>query len=222
MELAQRLQSVADVIHFSDSLARIGGVDTNGLRYATVLATTIRNRFYHGYSHYSLQENWLAALAGYLIREDLSAIVIPDDILKYPMAACSQQSIVMMACFKEKGVDYRKVAFKGHYTTEACIKDNWYYFDTNLEPDFSSTGRESFETLNRNGQLVTIYQDRLDSAQIATELAFDSYGRVNALPAPRAELFHIATRWASRLLWLIPLFFAYFRSPRRQAEKSAP
>ena len=37
-----------------------------------------------------------------LIKEDLNAIVIPNDILKHPMAACSQQSIIGMEVFKKK------------------------------------------------------------------------------------------------------------------------
>jgi hypothetical protein len=49
---------------------------------------------------------------GEFVWSHLSAIVLPEDILKYPMAACSQQSIIMMECFKKIGVDYRKVGFE--------------------------------------------------------------------------------------------------------------
>ncbi len=109
-------------------------IKKNSLAYFEVLSSLVRKRFYHAYSHYSLKENWIAAVAGKFSLYDLSAIVIPDDIMQYPMAACSQQSIVMMDCFKRLGMPFRKVGMTGHYACEGFIENGWYYFDTDKEP----------------------------------------------------------------------------------------
>jgi hypothetical protein len=59
-------------------------------QYVRLVDKTLKDRFYHGYSHYSWWHNYMAYLAGKFVWSDLSAIVLPDDILKYPHAACSQ------------------------------------------------------------------------------------------------------------------------------------
>ena len=76
------------------------------------------------------------------IKKDLSAIVIPNDILKQPMAACSQQSIIGMEVFKRKGFKVRKVGFfydgyGGHFCFEAFFYNRWHFFDPDLEPKLS-------------------------------------------------------------------------------------
>lgn len=217
-----RLQSIAQVLRFTDSTAQAQGTGNDTLQYANLLAKVVRKRFYHGYSSYSVQENWLASVAGATIWYDLSAIVLPDDILKYPFAACSQQSIVMMECFKRKGIDYRKVGFTHHFALEGRIDGQWYFFDTNLEPDFTRIPRKSFRALQQDNSLYAIYQQKLDSAGLNYGLAGVHYGRVNEAPAPRAMLFQLVTGWTSRLLWLLPLavcFVSYF-GKRKGREKT--
>lgn len=215
--LVSKLQDVNGVLQYTDSLAKEKGAFQDALNYANVLAEVVRKRFYHGYSHYSLKENWLASLAGVTVWNDLSAIVLPDDILKYPMAACSQQSIVMMECFKRKGIDYRKIGFDHHFALEANIHGQWYFFDTNMEPDFSVVPRSSFASLKRNNELYTIYKARLDSTGLEYGLANQFYGKVNQAPAPRASFFHSATKLLSRILWLFPLLLAFVNPLKKTA-----
>jgi len=99
------------------------------IRYRTIChncSQILRGRFYHGYSYYELGQNSLGYLFAPLIKKDLSAIVIPNDIFKHPMAACSQQSIVGMEVFKTKGIKVRKIGFfadgyGGHFLFEALF-----------------------------------------------------------------------------------------------------
>ncbi|MBL0337301.1 MAG: hypothetical protein IPP73_18825 [Chitinophagaceae bacterium] len=71
--------------------------------------------------------------------EGLSAIVIPDDILEYPYAACSQQSIILMELLKQKGFTTRKVGFQGKTTGHFCFEvfygNGWHFYDPDMEPD---------------------------------------------------------------------------------------
>ncbi|MES1198083.1 MAG: hypothetical protein ABUL41_02290, partial [Chitinophagaceae bacterium] len=71
--------------------------------YPEIVSGVIRNRFYHGYSLYGSYNNFLGALLSKVSMSGLKAIVIPNDILKYPYAACSQQSIVFMELLRRKG-----------------------------------------------------------------------------------------------------------------------
>lgn len=206
-KLSQRIQNMSNLESFIDSLVerRSKTKQINTELYADIISYSIRMKFFHGYSHYSLRENWLAALAGRFIWYDLSAIVIADDILKYPMAACSQQSIVLMEFFKRKKIPFRKIAFDHHFAVEGRINGRWIYFDVNLEPEFHGTHR-SFEYLKQENRLQELYKDKLPPDQIPYLLDNPSYGKVNVYPAPKARILHYTLSALSYGLWLFPLF----------------
>jgi hypothetical protein len=111
--LFYRLQSIPDLLCYADSA--LGVEARQSLEYSELLTALIRKRFYHGYSYYAAGNNWIAWMAGTVLWDHLHALVIPDDILKHPMAACSQQSIVLAAAFQQAGVAYREVDLNGHF-----------------------------------------------------------------------------------------------------------
>ena len=129
---------------------------TDSGRYANMVARVIKYRFVHGYTWYHLGQNYMATILAPLVHRDLSAIVVPDDILKYPKAACSQQSLIGMHVLKDKGFIIRKVGFYdsiygGHFCYEAKYNGSWHFFDPNREPDENillNNGRPSIEYLN--------------------------------------------------------------------------
>ena len=112
------INSVQKLITYSDSIANINHIKTGSLGYGVLVASVLRKRFYHGFSYYTFQQNWLAVTAQYFLGRGLAAPVDPDEILKFPYAGCSQQAIVMMAVMKEKKVPFRSVGFPHHYATE--------------------------------------------------------------------------------------------------------
>jgi hypothetical protein len=185
--LFYKFQKVNDIIAAANE--RFKPADRIKIEYFHFIAQLIRQRFYHGYSYYSMADNPLAFIAG-KVHPHLSAIVMPEDIMKHPMAACSQQSMVLMEIFKRCDVDYRKVGFAHHYAVEAKIDGEWRYFDTNIEPKIQDNS-QSLETLISSG--------RFDSGYKATQLGVNaiyqlktthSYGKIDATPAPRAAMFH--------------------------------
>lgn len=204
--MARRVQNITSLEHIIDSTvrAKAGNSRIETEVYVDAVASTIRRRFFHSYSHYSLHENWMAALAGKFIWDDLSAIVIADHILKYPMAACSQQSIVLMEFFKRKKIPFRKISFDHHFAVEGKINGQWIYFDPNLEPEFHGTHR-SFEYLRQGKRLQELYQYRIPPDAIPELLANPRYGKINAYPAQKARLLHYTLSTLSHTLWTIPL-----------------
>jgi len=205
--LAGQIKSLASLENYIDSTMKLrsGTQQGNTELYAYIVSRAIRLRFFHSYSHYSLRENWMAALAGKLIWYDLSAIVIAEDILQYPMAACSQQAIVLMELFKRQKITFRRIAFDHHFAVEGYINKQWIYFDPNLEPEFRGTHR-SFEYLRQGNRLTELYKNILPVAKIHDLLGHPRYGKVNAYPAPKARILHYTLSTLSHGLWLIPLF----------------
>jgi hypothetical protein len=65
--------------------------------------------------HLNLNENWVAAMSEKICGYGLSCKVQPEDIMKHPNAAFSQQALVMMELLRRKKVSYRKAGFL-HYS----------------------------------------------------------------------------------------------------------
>lgn len=209
--LLHKLQSIDDLIACADKLSP---GDRKSLQYVNTIDLLIKKRFYHGYSRYSIDNNWIAALAGRMFWPHLAAIVNPDQIMKYPKAACSQQSMVFMESCKRIGIDYRSIGFAHHYGLEARIDGKWYYFDTNME--VTSKGRTSIENLQKEERLFSLYDKKLTPAQFSHVLANPTYGVINEEPAPQALLFHTITSilsetfiWGMFMIQLILLRIYY-------------
>lgn len=208
-----RFQSIQSIINHSDS--SIGYNQRNTLAYYNFTAATVRKRFYHGYSYYGFSDNPLSYLAGRCIWDDLSAIVIPDDIMKHPMAACSQQAMVLMEVFRRNNIPYRKVNFKGHFAVEGFIEKQWRFFDPDMEPKLAPA-RESLNAL--------VAENKLDLAYTNTGFSIDylrkvlkgpKQGKVNQDPAPHATLFHKACLLLVSKWFLLSVFVLSFLSNSR-------
>ena len=219
-DLAKSLRSVDLLQAYCDSIRPTRQIQPGSLAHADLMARVLRKRFFHGSSHYSLAQNWVAAVSGKMFWDHLSAIVLPDDILQYPFAACSQQEIVLMELFARNQIPYRKVLFNHHFALEAKFDSAWYFFDVNLEPAFRNERRTSLDSIIQQNQLVDIYKDRLDVAKIDSILGAPQYGLINEFPAPRAKLFHRATYLLSKWGWLICFVAAVFYAVRAWKERS--
>lgn len=208
-----RLNNLDKLENYCDSIYGTT-VITDTSHYANIVGSVVRERFFHGYSYYRLGQNFIGwALAPY-IKRDLSAIVIPDDILTHPNAACSQQSIIGMMLFKRKGISTRKVGFydpgsqEGHFCFEAYYNDKWHFFDTDKEPVrdiLEKNGRPSIADLVTNRKLMDSVYYLQDSSVRNGYLLKYSYGPINKFPAPKAKLYQLGTKFLSWTLffWLI-------------------
>src|SRR6476646_7918330 len=59
------INSVDKLIEVSDSIAKQENIAPNSFAYERVVYHLIRERFYHGFSRYSLNQNWIAATGEY-------------------------------------------------------------------------------------------------------------------------------------------------------------
>ena len=214
-----RLTSVSTFVSYCDSLyghTYINSSDTE--QYATIVSQILRGRFYHGYSYYELGQNSFGYLFAPLIKKDLSAIVIPNDILKHPMAACSQQSIVGMEVFKMKGIKVRKIGFfadgyGGHFCFEAFFGGKWHFFDPDLEPKLSLMVSNHFPSvfeLVKNDSLLHQMYFKQDKDYIEKLFLSYSYGPVNKFPATNARIYQHTTKFLSYTSWLLLVLLYLF------------
>ncbi len=207
------INSTEKLIEISDSIAKQKNVSHDSLAYAIIVSQILKNRFYHGFSRYPVNQNWIAAVGEYFFGYGLASIVKPDDILKYSFGGCSQQSIVLMEAMKRKNVSYRFVGFPHHYATELKFNNNWYFFDPNMEPNIPDSNRLESKWNSCTDSLKKYY----DTARFKDlDWAFGKnrdviFGNVNAAAAPRVSAFHTTTKYLSKSMWLFPLVFVFYR-----------
>ena len=206
------INSTEKLIEISDSIAKQKNISTGSLAYAITVSKILRNRFYHGFSRYPLNQNWIAATGEHLFGYGMASIVKPDDILKYNYGGCSQQSIVLMEVMKRKNVSYRFVGFPHHYATELKFDNNWYFFDPNMEPNIPDSAR-----LESNWKCcadsLKKYYDTTRFKDLDWKFGNNNvtFGIENAATAPNASLFHTTSKYLSKTLWIFPLLIVFSR-----------
>ena len=197
--------------------------------YIDVVSDAVKDRFYHGYSYYGFNDNYVAAVVARVTMPGLAAPVIPDEILKYANASCSQQSIVMMEVLRDKSFSTRKISFKsekfgGHFAFEVFYKGAWHFNDPDMEPDtavLNNLGRPGIDFLAKNPAiLIKAY------AKYPPDVTMDLfpkfvYGPVNKFPAKKAYLFQQITQFLTYSIWLFFLIALIFVRRRYLRVKDA-
>ncbi|HEY5368728.1 MAG TPA: hypothetical protein VIJ75_07030, partial [Hanamia sp.] len=181
------INSVEKLTNYADSISQ-KKYQRNTLEYALVVSDILENRFYHGFSVYSLRQNWIAAVSEYLFGHYLANPVLPDDILKYPYAGCSQQAIVLAEAMKKNHVPFRKIGFPHHYATELEFNNSWYFFDTNMEPEMTAEERNLKNWNHNSDSLKKYYHKNYAAINWGLGDGLKAHvGQINAAPAPRAS-----------------------------------
>jgi hypothetical protein len=207
------INSIDKLEKYIDNNAAAKNIAPGSPEYIVEVEQAIAERFYHGFSHFTLKENWIAAIGEKIFGKGLASKVSPGEIMEHGNAACSQQSMVMMEILKRKKISYRKVGFPHHYAMEAMAGGRWYYFDANMEPNISINERleESWKCCNDN--LKKYYDPKRfgnASYQFGNNEAA-TFGPINETPAKNAKIFQTITGYASKLHWCVPLLLLLYR-----------
>ncbi|MES2514089.1 MAG: hypothetical protein V4580_08080 [Bacteroidota bacterium] len=209
----KRLNSTDAVYNYADSVyLALNLADFDTTRYVKVVSGTVKRRFYHGLSCYSLSQNWICYTLGEICWSHISAIVNPDDILGYPEGLCSQQNIIFMEVLRKKGITTRTVGLgveegPGHFLCEVRYNNGWHLYDVDVEPNWKATvfNHESLELLLKNKEeLYKIYDGRLPKSTIDTMIKKISYGVPNKFPAHNMYIFQ---KFTKIITYVLPVFF---------------
>jgi hypothetical protein len=202
------LNSLEKLNTYIDSIVHAQNIIRNSSKEVFLVNKVIEDRFYHGFSHYSIKDNFIAFLAGKYIWENLSAVVISDDILKHPQAACSQQAIVMMELLKYRGYPVRKLHLSNHFILEVFFDNDWKVFDPNKEPTLQGFSHNSIPLHLQNGDLNKAYNS-MSEKEVNYMYKITKVGKVNEFPARNARIFHLVTKYLSQyfLVFLTTLLF---------------
>lgn len=201
------LNTIPKLEAYADSLSATKKVRKGSRRYWVSVDSIISERFYHGFSRYNLNENWLAAVADRVFGYGLSNKVYVSDIMKSREAGCSQQAAIMMELAGRQAFNYRSVGFPHHYAVQIGIGLQWYFFDADMEPSLTIQDRKFSSWNGKNDELKKYYLCKTP-AVLDYEFGIHqkaNFGTPNVSPAPHLKSFHSVTFLLSRILWLFPL-----------------
>lgn len=207
------INSIDKLENHIDSTIQADSTPQNSVDYVVKITSAIRFRFYHGFSHFTLQQNWIAAISEKIIGYGLASKVKPEDIMKHEYAACSQQAMVMMEILKRKKLSYRSVGFPHHFALEVLINGQWYYFDPNMEPNITNSERlESFWGAKADN--LKKYYDTSRFKDLDWKFGKNlevTHGSVNQKYAGNAKLFQNTTAILSKIMWCFPLLLLFYK-----------
>ncbi len=218
------INSVDMLEHYIDTAAVSKNISVSSPEYIQLVAYVISCRFYHGFSHWKLNENWIAAVGERITGIGLSCKVQPDKIMLHPYAACSQQALVMMQILRKKKIDYRKVGFPHHYAIEVRNNTKWFYFDPNMEPNMNLRQR-IHENWKQSNDTLKKYYDTSKHKDLSFQFGNGlraSFGTINEIPAKKLRLFQSGTGILSKILWCFPLLFLLIIKRREQIQSANP
>lgn len=207
------INSVNKLEQHIDSIAAAQHIKTGSYDYVLLAESVTKDRFYHGFSHFTLNENWIAAVSGRMFEEGLACKVKQEDIICNSNAACSQQSIILMGLLRNKKITYRKVGFPHHYALEVLIDNMWYFFDADMEPKITKEQRMESSWKLQPDALKQYYDPRRYSDldyKFGVGLTATT-GTINEIPARNARIFDAVTSVLSKILWCFPLLLLFFR-----------
>ncbi len=207
------LRSVNDIIKYVDSICgtNLNSSKLDTLMFTEELSRIIKLRFKHGLTNYSISDNWIAYLSGKLIWPHFSAIVDPNDILKYNEGLCSQQTIVFLEVLKKRGIMARSVGlgFKegpGHFLSEVQYNKGWHLYDVSLEPNWvgvTEPHRSMDYYIHNKDSLYCGYKYRMSIGMFNKLMSTVNYGETDKFPAKKMLVFHHITHFITVLLpWL--------------------
>lgn len=210
------INSVDKLEKFVDAAAMDKKIPVGSVAYLEILENTVSHRFYHGFSHKTLSQDWITALSDRIAGTDYSRLVLPGEILQHPEAACSQQAIVMMEVLKRKNINYRETGFPHHLAIEAFVDGGWYYLDADMEPEIKGTQRLHEDWYGQSDSLKKSYNTfihpNLDAGFGAGLLA--GMNKKNEEQAPNLEKLQTGTGILSKICWVFPLVLLAFARKR--------
>ncbi|MBV8907533.1 MAG: hypothetical protein JOZ20_00895 [Sphingomonas sp.] len=174
----------------------------------------VRERFYHSYSFFDPAHDWIAYLSGFAWI-NLRSPVLPENILDYPEAACSQQVIVFQAIARKLGFDSGVVALSHHMIGAVKIDGRWQVYDADRE--IAPRSYPLSKLLAGDPAVTSIYGRMGRSIDMAGQAARGEIQliEVNSNPAPQASLFHRVTHALSNYGWMFFLALALLRLASR-------
>ena len=196
----------------------------SGIEIPIYIDDLLRKKFLHGSSSISLSGNWLLQFIDKTFpAKEITFSLSPNDIAKSNRAICSQQAVLFQELVKEFGFEYESVGFDipllepvrgdadnefNHYASAVKVENDWYYFDSNLEPEYDRCSSDIYTEIlaGESARLSKLYP-KYKWAEIKEGMVYNS--NRNVFPAKNGLLIQQISKIISYYGWLVFLVISY-------------
>jgi hypothetical protein len=196
----------------------------SGIEIPIYIDDLLRKKFLHGSSSISLSGNWLLQFIDKTFpAKEITFSLSPNDIAKSNRAICSQQAVLFQELVKEFGFEYESVGFDipllepvrgdadnefNHYASAVKVENDWYYFDSNLEPEYDRRSSDIYTEIlaGESARLSKLYP-KYKWAEIKEGMVYNS--NRNVFPAKNGLLIQQISKIISYYGWLVFLVISY-------------
>jgi len=188
----------------------------SGIEIPIYIDDLLRKKFMHGSSSINTKGNWLLQVADTILIDELAFSFSAEDVAMHNRAICSQQAILFQELIADFGFEYESVGFNvpllefkevsgdkefNHFASAVKVDNNWYYFDSNLEPIYDRKNHLVYSELliGQSERLTELYPS-YKWAEITEGMIYSSSR--NTFPAPTGLLIQQISKVLSFFSWI--------------------
>lgn len=197
---------------------------TNNLDFLIAVDDFLRQKYFHQTAYSDISTNWILRIVDIIFPEyHFSTSMDPYELVQKNHGLCNQQSIVFQEIIKKYGYEYASVGFSisegsdyfDHFASAAKVNDEWYYFDSNIEPKFDRRDPSVIGKIIDGDRkfISSIYPNFYIPPIKEGDIIFKD---LNQFPAKNGLLFQKLTQFLSNFIWallfLLAIISNFFRS----------
>jgi hypothetical protein len=215
-EFSVEIASIVSMNEFKSKIKqKIIAKNISGIDIPILIDDYVRKKFYHRTAYQKDCQNWVLAVLNFIAPQYLlNSSMRPNDIIQRDYAICNQQSIVFQDIIKDYNFEYGsvKISVPGfqHFASAVKIEDDWYFFDSNLEPKYDRKDSSILSRLISGDQEVfsSMYFRHLEGGISSVEALLPGMivlGEINKFPAKMGVLAQDISLYISFYGWIFLL-----------------
>ncbi|SVD91513.1 uncharacterized protein METZ01_LOCUS444367, partial [marine metagenome] len=208
-ESINNLESLKSLIR-----SEIDSRNYEGIEIPIFIDDIIRKKYFHQTAYLATDTNWVLKIFDFLFpsKEFLTAMD-PKHLVKKNHGICNQQAIIFQEVIKDYEFQFASIGFDikipeqgnfGHFVSAVKIEENWFYFDSNMEPDYDRSDPSIFSRVLEadKGLLKKLYPEYNFSLVNKGMIIFRD---LNTFPAKKGVMFQKITQFLSDFSWIFLL-----------------
>ena len=177
----------------------------------------VRKKYFHQTAYLAANTNWVLRIFDLLFpsKEFLTAMD-PKHLIKKNHGICNQQAIMFQELIKDYEFQFASIGFDikipdqgnfGHFVSAVKIQEDWFYFDSNMEPNYDRSDPSIFSRVLEadKGLLKKLYPEYNFSLVTKDMIIFRD---LNTFPAKRGVMFQKITQFFSNFSWIFLILIA--------------
>ena len=177
----------------------------------------VRRKYFHQTAYLAANTNWVLRIFDLLFpsKEFLTAMD-PKHLIKKNHGICNQQAIMFQELIKDYEFQFASIGFDikipdqgnfGHFVSAVKIQEDWFYFDSNLEPKYNRRDPSIFtRVLEADKDILKQLYPNYDFSLVTKDMII--FRDLNTFPAKRGVMFQKITQFFSNFSWIFLILIA--------------